>query len=143
MEHKVKKQGFEEIEVPLNLSLSLGDSLSSSSTSTDTSVAPLREKEFKSTMNFIDKIDIGAFLSGVLSEGTKTEDVSLDRNPKNGNSSLKKRRAMGNTKLAANKNKRRKIEEEERRMTELRLGRDPWCIKKKLFVSDVGNMARC
>ncbi|KAK8569451.1 hypothetical protein V6N13_046504 [Hibiscus sabdariffa] len=162
---EVKKQDFEEMDVPLNLSLSLGNSLSSSSTLTDTSVTPLWEKEIESTMNFIDKIGNGAFLSGpsefgvrdvmfmeksgfLLSEGTKTEDVSLelslslDRNLKNGNSSLKKRRVMGNPKLAANKNKRRKVEEEELRMTELRLGRDPWCIKKKLFVSDVGNMAR-
>ncbi|KAK8521372.1 hypothetical protein V6N13_077481 [Hibiscus sabdariffa] len=160
---EVKKQDFEDMDVPLNLSLSLGSSLSFSSTSTDTSVTPLWEKEFESTMNFIDKIDNGAFLSGqfgvcnvmfmeesdfLLSEGTKTEDVSLelslslDRNLKNGNSSLKKRRTIENPKLIANKNKRMKVEAEELRMTELRLGHDPWCIKKKLFVSDVGNMAR-
>ncbi|KAL4348950.1 hypothetical protein GQ457_17G026230 [Hibiscus cannabinus] len=151
---EVKKQDFEEMDVPLNLSLSLGNSLSSSSTLTDTSVTPLWEKEIESTMNFIDKIGNGAFLSGPSEFGVrdvmfmeKSSDflelsLSLDRNLKNGNSSLKKRRAMENSKLGANKNKRRKVEEEEQRMTELRLGRDPWCIRKKLFVSDVGNMAR-
>ncbi|GMJ06602.1 hypothetical protein HRI_004329400 [Hibiscus trionum] len=96
-----------------------------------------------------------------LSDGTKIENVSLTlslrmnksrrfevgecrnrHNLKKDNISLKKLQTMGNPKSLTNKNKRRKVEIEELRMTELRLGHDPWCIKKKLTPSDLGNNAR-
>ncbi|XWS29141.1 hypothetical protein CRYUN_Cryun24cG0002800 [Craigia yunnanensis] len=48
-------------------------------------------------------------------------------------------------KVSSDRNKRIKGEIEERCeavVTELRLGHDPWCIKKQLFGSDLGNMSR-
>ncbi|XVF15993.1 hypothetical protein REPUB_Repub09cG0203900 [Reevesia pubescens] len=58
----------------------------------------------------------------------------------------KKRKIMENTsstrKVSSNRNKRSKVEREEDQMTELRLGRDLWCIKKQLFGSDLGNNSR-
>ncbi|EOY16751.1 AP2/B3 transcriptional factor family protein [Theobroma cacao] len=48
--------------------------------------------------------------------------------------------------VASDRNKRNKVEREEARMlvstSELRLGLDPWCIKKKLTGSDLGDMSR-
>ncbi|GMJ05969.1 hypothetical protein HRI_004266100 [Hibiscus trionum] len=157
---------------PLDLSLSLGMPRSSSSASTDSSaVAPLWEKELERTENFTEMIDFLSGPSGFgvrdmvcmekssdsfLSDGTKIENVSLTlslrmneswrfevgecsnrHNLKNDNISLKKLQTTGNPKSLTNKNKRRKVEIEE-----LRLGHDPWCIKKKLTPSDLGNNAR-
>ncbi|XP_022735656.1 B3 domain-containing protein At2g33720-like [Durio zibethinus] len=63
--------------------------------------------------------------------------------------SSKKRERMENpssTRIVSScRNKRTKIEREESCkavVTELRLGHDPWCIKKQLYESDLGNMSR-
>ncbi|XVE49917.1 hypothetical protein DITRI_Ditri01bG0120200 [Diplodiscus trichospermus] len=46
---------------------------------------------------------------------------------------------------SSSRNKRNKVEREEKSeefVTELRLGHDPWCIKKQLTESDLGSMTR-
>ncbi|XWS33926.1 hypothetical protein CRYUN_Cryun22dG0124900 [Craigia yunnanensis] len=61
----------------------------------------------------------------------------------------KKRERMENPsntrKVSSYRSKRNKVEKEEKSkavVTELSLGQDPWCIKKQLFESDLGNMSR-
>ncbi|EOX92925.1 AP2/B3 transcriptional factor family protein [Theobroma cacao] len=61
----------------------------------------------------------------------------------------KKREGMENPssarRISSCRNKRIKVDREEASMlflTELRLGHDPWCIKKTLTGSDLGNMSR-
>ncbi|GMJ06600.1 hypothetical protein HRI_004329300 [Hibiscus trionum] len=155
----------------LSLSLGMPRSSSSAPTDSS-AVAPLREKELERTemIDFLsgpsgfgvrDMVCMEKSSDSFLSDGTKIENVSLTlslrmnksrrfevgecrnrHNLKKDNISLKKLQTMGNPKSLTNKNKRRKVEIEELRMTELRLGHDPWCIKKKLTPSDLGNNAR-
>ncbi|GMI71698.1 hypothetical protein HRI_000839100 [Hibiscus trionum] len=73
---------------------------------------------------------------------TKDFDRDLTLALTDGLTSHKKRKAMENPKHCATVNKKRRVKTESRRMNELRVWHDPWCIKKRLTKSDLSDMSR-
>ncbi|KAL4285406.1 hypothetical protein GQ457_16G026050 [Hibiscus cannabinus] len=117
---------------------------------------------YQYTRELDDPIELPLFVDNMLcmekssgassSEPTKTEtntdsdislELSLSTTTYQGFPSDKKRKTTEENRELSSTGKKSKVEVETTRMADqLRLGHDPWCIKKKLFVSDIGHMAR-
>ncbi|KAK8560904.1 hypothetical protein V6N13_026339 [Hibiscus sabdariffa] len=114
------------------------------------------------TRELDDPIELPLFVDNMLcmekssgassSEPTDTEtntdsdislELSLSTTTHQGFPSKKRRQTTEENRELSSTGKKSKVEVETIRMADqLRLGHDPWCIKKKLFVSDIGHMAR-
>ncbi|XWS45624.1 hypothetical protein CRYUN_Cryun15aG0152500 [Craigia yunnanensis] len=145
-EHKIKNCreknsgcfSLERSDVSLELSLSVDNIWVSKGKS------PATDKQNR------ERFQVGEYISPYqrkernVNDCPKVGDISLELNLGFDDScTSKKRERMEN--LSSTRNKRNKVEREEKSkavVTELRLGHDPWCIKKQLLGSDLGNMSR-
>ncbi|XVF18113.1 hypothetical protein REPUB_Repub10bG0184000 [Reevesia pubescens] len=102
----------------------------------------IREEHNLNNNRLEPKFELGGYLSLQLNwdfdDTCSSNKRKIMENIPSSSSSIKR-------KVSSCKNKRTKVEKDEKSeavSTELRLGHDPWLIKKKLFASDLGNNAR-